>query len=342
MAITGYTTTSEAKKKLWEEKLFRETVISSYFDKFMGESPESIIQVKSDLTKTKGDEIEFFLIPKLTGSGVTEGQVLEGREEKMNLYNFDVTLGRHRHAVRYDYMSGKRVFFSISDEAAFALRNWGTEKITKLCFDMLTGVNHTRVFYSTDGATPATTATAATAKSALTTSSVMFPKLASFAKTWATTGGNRSQSPLRPVMVNGKPYMVLLVHPDVKYDLQQDSVWNQAQREAAARGSENPIFTGADAVWDGLVIHSHESIPIGTDAGAGANVPWAECILMGAQAGVWAWGERPSLVSKDFDYDEETGQAWRMTDGQERSKFNSKDFGVCGVYVARTQISDAT
>lgn len=341
MAITGITTNDAAKKKAWEEKLFREQLISSYWNKFMGDSPESIIQTKTNLEKAKGDEIDFFLIPRLTGSGVTEGQTLEGREEKLNVYNFDVTLGRHRHGVRHDYMSDKRALFSINDEGAFALKNWGTEKITSLCFDMLTGVDHTRVFYSTDGTTPATTATAATAKSALTTSSLIFPQLISFAKTWANTGGNRAQNPLRPVMVNGKPYLVLLVHDDVIYDLQKDAVWNQAQREAAARGGENPIFTGAAGVWNGVVIHSHESVPIGTDAGAGANVPWAECLLMGAQAGVWAWGQRPNMVSKDFDYEEETGQAWRMTDGQARAKFNSKDFGVCGFYVARTQVSDA-
>lgn len=341
MAITGITTSSEVKKKLWEEKLFRETLISGYFDKFMGTGPESIIQVKTNLEKSKGDEITFTLIPRLTGSGVTTGQTLEGKEEKLNQYTFDVVLERHRHAVRHDYISDKRAFFSVSDEGAFALRNWGTEKITQLCFDMLTGVDHTRVFYTTDGATPATTATAATAKSALTTSSLIFPQLIQYAKTWAITGGNRAQNPLRGVMVGGKEHLVLLVHPDVAYNLKNDSTYNQAQREAKGRGEENSIFTGALGVWDNVVIHEHELVPIGTDGGAGGNVPWAECLLLGAQAGVWAWGQRPSIISKDFDYDEETGQAWRMTDGQARSKFNSKDFGVCGFYVGRTQVSDA-
>jgi len=340
MALTGITTNNNVKKQAWEEKLFREVLISSYFSKFMSSSPESIIQVKTALESKKGDSIRFTLIPRLTGSGVTTGETLEGKEENLNTYTFDVTLERHRHAVRHDYISDKRAFFSISDEGAFALRNWGSEKIDKLVFDMLTGVDHTRVFYTTDGSTPATTATASTAKTSLTTSSVIFPKLIQYAKTWASTGGNRAQSPIRPVMVNGKSHYVLLVHPDVGYDLKSDATYAQAQREAKNRGDENNIFTGALGIWDNVVVHEHERVPIGTDGGAG-TVPWAECLLLGAQAGVWGWGQRPNMVSKDFDYEEETGQAWRMTDGQARSKFNSKDFGVCGFYVARTQVSDA-
>lgn len=344
MALTAIATNSAVKKQAYEEKLFRETLVDQYFNKFMGEGPNNIIQVKTALEKVKGDSLRFTLIPKAnvkTQPGVTTGQSLEGKELALSPYTFDLTLQRQRQAVRHDYISDKRAFFSLSEEGATFLKNWGTEKITDLCMDMLTGVDHTRVFYSTDGATPTTTATASTAKTALTTSSLIFPKLINFARTWAMTGGNRTQQPLVPVPVGGKNYLVLLIHPDVAYNLKNDSTYVQAQREAANRGADNPIFTGALGVWDNVVIHEFEWVPIGTDAGAGANVPWAECLLLGCQAGVWGWGQRPNMVTKEFDYDEEEGTAWRMTSGQARSKFNSKDWGVCGFYVARSQVSDA-
>lgn len=339
MAITQFTTADGLKKKAWEEKLFRDVRKESYFEKFMGTDPNSIIQVKTHLEKAKGDEVVFGLIPRITGSGVTSGQTLEGNEVALTSYNFSVVLERYRQAVRHDYISDKRVIFSISDEARSALQVWGSEKIDQLNFNALTA-SPTRVFYSTDGVTMTTTATAATAKGALTTSSLITTKQIDFAKAWATTGGNRSQTPLRPVKVGGKNYLVLLVHPDVAYDLKNDATYNQAQREAQGRGDENPIFTGALGIWNGVVVHEHENIPIATDAGVGANVPWAQCLLMGAQAGVWAWGERPSLVTKEFDYQEETGQAWRMTAKAGKTKFNSKDFGVFSFYVARSQVSD--
>lgn len=327
MAITGFTTSDAAKKKLWMEKLYRETLKETFLTQMgmMGEGEEYIIESKTNLEKQKGDEIDFFLIPKLSGSGVTDGETLEGKEEQLNEYNYSVVLSRYRHAVRHDYMSDKRVFFSITDEGARALRIWGTEKIEQLVVDAIVAAP-TRTMYSADGSTMLTTTTFATAKSALTTSSLVTPKQIQFAKAWAATGGNRTQNPLRPVRIKGKMYYVLMIHPYVGYDLKNDATYAQAQREAQARGNDNPIFTGALGVWDNVIVVESEYIPLASDAGAGANVNWANCQLLGAQAGVVAWGDRPDIVSKDFDYQEETGQAYRMTMKAAKAKFNSKDW----------------
>lgn len=337
MAITGFTTSDAAKKKLWEEKLFRETTKETFLTQMgmMGEGEEYIIESKTALTKQKGDEIDFFLIPKLAGSGVSDGETLEGKEEALTEYNFSVTLSRYRHAVRHDYMSDKRVFFSISDEGARALRIWGTEKIETLVMNSLVA-SPTRAIYTADGATMATTTTFATAKTALTTSSLITPKQIQYAKAWAATGGNRTQNPLRPVRIKGKLYYVLMIHPYVGFDLKNDATYAQAQREAQARGNDNPIFTGALGVWDNVIVVESEYIPLAADAGAGGNVNWANCLLLGAQAGVLAWGDRPDIVSKDFDYQEETGQAYRMTMKAAKSKFNSKDWATIAFPVATT------
>ena len=85
----------------------------------------------------------------------------------------------------------------------------------------------------------------------------------------------------------------------------------------------------------------HENIPIAADAGSGGDVPWAKCVLMGAQSLVWADGIRPKLVGEEFDYGREHGFAWSMICATGKPVFNSKDYGSCAVYVARTQISDA-
>lgn len=337
MAITGFSTSDAAKKKLWEEKLYRESLKETFLtaNGMMGEGEEFIIQSKTELTKQKGDEVDFFLIPKLTGSGVTGSEILEGKEEQLTEYNFAVTLERYRHGVRSDYMSNKRVFFEISDEGARALRIWGTEKIEQNVFNALTAAP-TRAMYTADGATMATTTTFATAKSALTVSSLITPKQIQYAKAWAATGGNRTQNPLRPVRIKGKLYYVLLIHPYVGFDLKNNATYAQAQREAQARGDDNPIFSGALGVWDNVIVVESEYVPLASDAGVGANVPWAHCLLLGAQAGVVAWGDRPSIVSKDFDYEEQIGNAYRMTMKAAKSKFNSKDFACISFPVATT------
>lgn len=93
-------------------------------------------------------------------------------------------------------------------------------------------------------------------------------------------------------------------------------------------------------MWDGVVIHEHEDIPIATNWGAGGAVAGAKCVLMGAQSLVWAWGERPKVISKAFDYEEEHGFAWGFTAKTGKPVFNSKDYGSVAVYVARTKVSD--
>lgn len=345
MAKTTFSTSDALTKKAWEEKLFRDSVKESYFSKFVSSGPDNIVTEKTQLQKDKGDEITVGIRMRLSGVGVTEGQPLEGNEEKLSTYSMKILLKQYRHAVRDDgEMSRKRAMFEISDESTSALKDWMSEKVDQLHFDELgigsgASADPSKIFYKTSAGVLAT-GTAATAKSALTTAdSKLTLNMISFLKTWAQTGGNRSYVPLRPVKIKGKDYFVLLTHNDALYDLRADTNFQQAMREAEVRGSENPLFTGSVAIWDGVVVHAHENCAVAADAGAGANVPWAKSVFMGAQALCWAWGKRPEVVQKTFDYDNEEGYAIGIIAGAKKSKFNSLDYGSLGVYLARTNVS---
>jgi N4-gp56 family major capsid protein len=210
-----------------------------------------------------------------------------------------------------------------------------------LCVEALTD-SATQIFYKTSDTGPvvARTPTLATAKAALTVAdSKVTPQFLSFMRTWLETGGNRAIIPPRPITVDGKNYFVYLCHPDVVYDWKIDSTVEQAHREALERGKTNPIFTGAEYVWDGIIIHTSEFMPKAADAGAGGDVAWSKSILMGAQALCWAWGERPSLVEDSEDYQEDHFTAWRMTAKAGKPQFNSQDYGSVNLYVARTNVS---
>lgn len=345
MAKTTFSTSDALTKKAWEEKLFRDVVKESYFSKFVSSGADSIVTEKTQLSKDKGDEVTIGLRMRLAGAGVTEGQTLEGNEEKLSTYSMKLALKQYRHAVRDDgAMSRKRAMFEISGESQAALKDWMSEKIDQLHFDEL-GVgagataNPSKIFYKTSTGVLAT-GTAATAKTALTAADGKLTlNMLSFLKAWALTGGNRSYVPLRPVKIEGKPYYVLLTHPDAVYDLRVDSNFQQAMRDAEVRGSENPLFTGALAIWDGVVIHAHENCAIATDSGAGSNVPWVKSAFLGAQALCVAYGKRPEVVQKTFDYDNEEGYATGVIMGVKKSIFNSLDYGSLGVYLARTNVA---
>lgn len=341
MAKTAFETNDPLTKKVWEEKLFRDTVKESYFTKFFGETRDSLVQVNTQLEKQQGDQVTFGIRMRLQGDGVTDTTILEGNEERLQTASFPVVLTYYRHAVRdRGALDRKRAMFSIDDESQAGLKDWGAEKIDKLCFDTLTNTA-TRYFYLDSSGNPATTATGGTASAGLSaTNSKLTLNFISYIKAWAKTGGNRSIVPLRPVKVSGKEYFILLVHPDVMYDLKTNSAYQQAMRDAQDRGTENPLFTGAAAIYDGVVVHEHENIPI-SNTGGGGSVSWAKCVFMGAQALVWAWGQRPEVVEAEFDYGNEHGFAWGMIAKAGKPQFNSLDYGSVAVYLARTKIADA-
>lgn len=79
MAKTYFTTSSEETKKVWEEKLMRDSVKNSFFlPKFGGSDANSIVHIKKDLEGKQGDTIKFGIRMMLSGAGITSGQILEG------------------------------------------------------------------------------------------------------------------------------------------------------------------------------------------------------------------------------------------------------------------------
>lgn len=332
-------------RKLWlakNEQLFRDAAKESYFlPRFGSEGKNSIVYEKKELTKESGDKLTFGIRMRLTGSGVGAGQTLEGNEESLTLHNYSVTMDRRRHAVRVERgLTKQRIQADLEAEARDALKDWMTEYIDQQFFNSLRSTP-TNVWYNDNG-TP-TKATAAAAKAAINASQdKLTPQLIRAVKTWALTGGNRSQTPLRPININGKKHFVLVCHPDAIYDLKNNSIYEQYLREAERRGSENPIFNGSVAVIDNVVIHEHESAYIATDAGGSGDQPYAECFLMGAQSLCWAWGKREDMVEETFDYGEEAGFALGLNYAVGKTQFNGLDYGSVGVFVGRSQISDAS
>lgn len=341
MAKTTFATNNPLTKKLWEERLFRDVEIESYFvSRFMSESDNNLVQVQTDLTKEQGDQITFGIVPNLTGDGVTSGQVLEGNEEGITSHDYSINLEQYRHGTRTrGKLDVQRAMFSIPDVSRAKLKIWGAEKIDKLLVAALLA-SPTKIIYR-DGVAgaPSGTAVSATAKAALTAAnSKLTPNFISALRVWAKTGGDGQTYRIRPVKMDGQEYYVLLVNPACMYDLRIDSTFQAAMKDAMERGKDNPLFRGATAVWDNVVVHETERIPLFTDGG-GASVVGAFGAFMGAQSLVWAWGERPKTVQQEFDYENEMGWAWEMIGKAGKPVFNSKDYGTVAVCLAATNIT---
>lgn len=332
---------STLRPELWRKELFADVRDNLFIKRFMGTSEQSMIQELTDLKAEKGNKINFGLGIKLSGTGVSGDGELEGNEEQMTDYEEDITIDQKRHAVRLTgLMDEKQNAYDMRTSAKNRLADWWAEFLEKDMFYKLCGDTTTtgHDFANDTTAAAATRSVFAGGQSAvgsLTTAMKMDTKVLDKAKQTAILASPK----IRPLRINGKEYYVAILHPYDATNLRQDPVWNQAQREANVRGEDNPIFSGALGVYNGIVIHEHEYIYRYNDGSGSAYV--ARNILCGQQAGVIAWGKQLRWVEKQFDYDNKTGFACGAILGTLKPMFNSVDYGVITMFTASAAASTA-
>jgi len=328
MAHTTIETGNALAPVIVQKKMFLETKKDSYFGKFFSTSGDMPVFEQTDFLKQKGEKMTFGIIPRLTGEAITGNTTAKGKEEKLTTYSFSVTLDRQRKPIMDDgALTRQRFVGDIPSTLQSSLTTWGAEYIDQACMNALVA-SATNITYGGDATSIA---------GDLATGDVLTTALISKMKAVALTKRGSGETPLKPVMVNGKKYLVLLVSNDVAVDLKNDAAYLAAQTNAAERGSNNPLFTGMLGIWDGVVIHEHENVPVYSNGGPGGAVTYSICTLLGASALVWAWGERPNMVAEDQDYGEFKGYCWRMTSQVAKPVFNSKDFGSMQLVVTDTR-----
>lgn len=323
-ADTEFGTGAAEAVKRWATEVWREAPFLMTWGKFIGKDANSIIQDKSDLEGKPGDQITCTFSRKLAGDGTTDDADLEGQEEQLRYYSDTVTLSQRRNAVRLKgRMSERRTAFNQRQDAKDHLKSWMAETTDNDLYTKMTD-------------SPAASRTvypgAVTAISGLAAGNVISTVVMDRVKAMA----KKADPKVWPVAINGQDWYVLLIHTDVAYDLEQDTIWHAAQRDAQIRGDENPIFTGRHGTWRGIVLHEHEKVPVATDGGAAGNIAWASNIFMGQQAGFIAFGMRPEAWEKEFDYGAKVGFAIGAIWGSTKAVFNAVDRAVFEVRTART------
>ena len=242
MATTSVT--SNLVAKLWSKELWQDVQDEMFWTThgLVGEGPNYVIQKITDLKKQPGDTVYFGLTAKLSGSGVSGDSTLEGNEESISSYAQSVTVNQIRNAVR---IAGKfeeqKACYDMRKDAKEKLKIWLAETIQDQFFTTL-GTSPTSgrlVYCSADH----------TSIGDFDSDDKLSTAYISKAKRIAMMASPR----VRPINVKGKPHYIMVVHPYAARDLRADSTWLAAQEYAGLRGEENPLFSGALGVWDGVV-----------------------------------------------------------------------------------------
>jgi N4-gp56 family major capsid protein len=351
MADTVYGVNDNEAVKLWSAKLAREALKRTYIKRFIGKGSDSMIQQKNETNKGPGDRIRMPLRMQLTGAGVLGDGNLEGNEESLTTFTQDLVINQLRHGVRSEgKMTEQRIPFSIRDEAMMGLADWWADRIDTWGFNHLCG-------YTPANATPQlnghNTITAPTRQvwagaasndedSDLTTSDtfslILIDKAVEAAKV-TTTGA--VPPPIRPIMVDGKPYFVAFLHPYQVTDLRTTTsastshpvLWYDIHRATLQGGRfNNPIFNGALGEYNGCILHESTRVTQGENSGT-ADTDVRRAVLCGAQAGVMGFGQGHDKSTYDwfeqlFDYGNKLGVKAGCISGLKKSVYNSADFGT--------------
>ena len=329
---------SGLRAQLWRKQLFQDVRDTLFMTRFIGETEQSMVQELTDLKAQKGNTINFGLGMKLSGSGITGDSTLEGYEEAMTDYQTSIVIDQLRHAVRLTgAMDEKQNAYDMRMSAKNRLADWWAEKIDRELLAKLGG-NTAYTFSNTPTAAAASRSIFAGGVAAVgnvTTAMKLDTKVIDKAKETAILASPK----IRPLRVKGKEYYVMIVHPYSATALRQDPVWNQAQRDANIRGEDNPIFSGALGIYNGVIIHEHEYVYRTNDGNGSCYV--ARNVFCGQQAAVIAWGQPVKWVEKSFDYGNSWGFSVGAIWGSLKPMFNSVDYGVLTLFCAADTASTA-
>jgi len=370
--MANTTATAGLTPQLWDEKFFTEYVTAMRFFSVMGKTENNIIQTKTDLTKKRGDSVTFALVNRLKAAGVTGSATLKGNEEELFSRSFKLAVDQIRHGVVVPDLEEQFSAIGLRDAAKQALKVWIMERTRDDIIKALASING--VCYSSDFATefdnqgnlaeavateqqkdtwlasnadrvlfgnavgnnPSNDHSACLG--AITSSMKLGPEEVSLMKRIAKTASPK----IRPTESSEQRQSYILYCGSLAFrDFANNATVTQANREALARGKNNPIFSSGDLMWDNVIVKEIEDIPsLGTVGASGAEV--APVFFCGAQALGMAWAKRTETRTDNDDYDDKKGVAVREIRGIQKMTFGSgstdtadlKDNGIVTGYFA--------
>jgi N4-gp56 family major capsid protein len=306
----------------WQSDFWVEYIRENQFTPYFGTSMDAMIQLQTDLTRKPGDTVVFPTIRNLVGSGVTGNVVLEGNEEILNARSLNVTVGVIRHAVAVSDWDEQKSVIDLLQGARSVLKNWAANKLRS---DIITAFGSitadANVVLSYAAATAAqrnywmvnnadrilfgaskSNAVSGVMATALATITPATGKMSAAQLTLAKRIARTATPKIRPIRLNNDEEWYVVFVPSLCFrDLMLDPVIVNALQYAWNRGSDNPLFTAGDIIYDGMIIREIPELPVLAGVGGGPS-DVAASYLAGAQAIGIAWAQRTKVITNSRDY----------------------------------------
>ena len=292
MSVTSIGTSHGLTVSQWSSELFKKYQELTFFGKFKGVGGKSIVQVKRDLEKKAGDAITFGFSNSIRGaSAITGNTPVEGFDgtnyvsnNQAMTYNYQrVVIDQVRQSVKIaGLMDEKRVAFDMRNDAKAQLTDWMAYNEDSAIF---TAVNSADVVLSSF-----------ITGTGLTYDAIVDMKKEAMFPSTDNIGTGKKTRKIEPIKLEGgEEYFILGVNPSDAAAFRKSSDFKTFNQYAADRGMNNPIFTGALGVFNGVIVHEHSGFAVGAP------------VLMGANAVFLAYGKEILYGEDTFDYDNHTG-----------------------------------
>lgn len=343
----------------WDDKYFSEYVRENRFTPYMGTNENAIIQLKEDLTRKPGDRLTFATVRAL-GGGVRGNTVLEGNEAELDSRSMAVRVNPLRNAVIITDWEEQKSAISLRDAARPGLMNWSKELMREdiiiagksipntagvmVPYETATAAernawlanNSDRVLFGSSVANAASGVMATALATVDNTNDKLTASVVSLAKRRAQMASPR-MTPFR-TRRGDQEWYVMFCNPLSFRDFSQDPVVVQANRDARERNVDtNPLFTGGELVWDGVIVKEipEMGLPLAATAnfigqtggilqGVGtAGIDVGFNFLCGAQAFGVAWAQRLRSTTDLRDYGFRHGVGVQEIRGVEKLMFGT-------------------
>lgn len=340
----------------WDDKFFVEYIQDLDFKELMGTDENSVIQVKEDLTKKKGDSVTFALLNRLTNAATTGSDVLEGNEEDLVSRSHKLSVDKRRHGVRVSEMQDQASAIDIRNAMRPALKTWANENTRDTIIRAMGSINGVayasateaqkdawlvdnadRVLFGAAKSNNSSNDHSASLANIDSSADKLTRSAVSLMKRLATTASPK----IRPVRDpgNGKRAYIMYAHPYSFRDLKADL--EGVMDDTTAAGQAMKLFDGGDLMWDGVIIKELDDMSVYADVGA-SSIDVAPAYLLGAQAIGYAVAKRWQSKTKEFDYGDKFGAAIDAIDGFDKLRFgtgsddtdDTKDNGIVTGYFA--------
>jgi N4-gp56 family major capsid protein len=347
---------------------------NSYFGKkFVGNGRESRLPIQriDDLESGAGDEVTVDLLMPSNQEPVVMDEVLDGKEQPLKYYTDRMRIDQVRGGFDLgSRMTKKRTLRNIRQDAKRVGTDWWKRLMDELYFIYLSGSRGTGTGFIWSATNPFFTVNpltapdsshqmygnVATSKASLTATDTF--KLRNIdraiAKAETMGGDGTDELSMLPIDIDGEDHFVALMHTFQFDSLKSDTAtgqWLDIQKAAAAaEGRNNPIFKGGQGMYANCVIHKHRNVIRFGDYGAGANLPAARALFLGAQAAFVAYGDNESGAKfkwTEVERDHENSVAIGLSSifGVKKATYKSKDNATVrdfGVIAIDTYCADPT